>query len=77
MKTIINTREDLNAATDVERNEFMALLKGSMIRRQNVQVYPEGYNQPDYQGDKLEPIWEDIEDLSLIQRFGFVKSDFE
>ena len=78
MKTIINTREDLDAIIGTpEHTEFMTLLKGSMVRKQDIQVYPDGYNQPDYQGDKLEPIWQDVEDLSLIERFGFVKSDFE
>ena len=78
MKTIINTREDLDAiAGTPEHAEFMNMLKGSMTRKQNVQVYPEGYSQPDYDGEKLEPIWETVEDLSIIQRFGFAKSDFE
>ena len=78
MKTIINTREDLDAiAGTPEHEQFMQILKGSMTRKQNIQVYPEGYNQPDYQGEKLEPIWEDVEDLSMIERFGFTKADFE
>jgi hypothetical protein len=78
MKTIINTREDLDAiAGTPEHAEFMNMLKGSMTRKQNVQVYPEGYSQPDYDGEKLEPIWETLEDLSIIQRFGFSKSDFK
>jgi len=77
MKTIINTREDLDAiAGTSEHTEFMNMLKGSMTRKQNIQVYPDGYNQPDYQGEKLEPIWEIVEDLSIIQRFGFTKADF-
>jgi hypothetical protein len=77
MKTIINTREDLDAIVGTpEHEQFMQILKGSMTRRQNIQVYPEGYNQPDYQGEKLEPIWEDVEDLSMIERFGFTKADF-
>lgn len=77
MKTIINTREDLDAiAGTLEHSKFMNMLKGSMTRKQNIQVYPEGYNQPDYDGEKLEPIWENVEDLSIIQRFGFSKSDF-
>ena len=77
MKTIINTREDLDAiAGTPEHEQFMQILKGSMTRKQNIQVYPEGYNQPDYQGEKLEPIWEDVEDLSMIERFGFTKADF-
>ena len=77
MKTIINTREDLDAIVGApEHEQFMQILKGSMTRKQNIQVYPDGYNQPDYQGEKLEPIWEDVEDLSMIERFGFTKADF-
>lgn len=77
MKTIINTREDLDAIIGTpEHEQFMQLLKGSMTRKQNIQVYPEGYSQPDYQGEKLEPIWTDVEDLSMIERFGFTKADF-
>ena len=77
MKYTINTRADLDAiAGTAGYDEFMASLKGSMTRKQDVQVYPEGYNQPDYEGDKLEPIWEDVQDLSTIQRFGFNESDF-
>ena len=76
-KTIINTRADLDAiAGTPEHAEFMQFLKGSMTRKQDVQVYPEGYNQPDYDGEKLEPIWQDIEDLGTIERFGFTKADF-
>jgi len=77
-KVVINTREDLEAiAGTPEYDEFMRSLKGSMTRKQNVQVYPEGYGQPGYEGLTLEPIWEDVEDLSTIERFGFTKADFE
>lgn len=76
-KVVINTRDDLDAiAGTPEHAEFMTALAGSMTRRQDVQVYPDGYNQPNYEGEKLEPIWEDVEDLSTIQRFGFTKADF-
>jgi len=72
--TVINTREDLDAITGTpEHSAFMLALKGSMTRRQNVQVYPEGYGKPEYDGPQLEPIWEDVEDLSAIERFGFTK----
>jgi len=75
---IINSREDLEAVKGTpDYDKFMQALKGSMTRRQDMQVYPNGYNQPDYEGEKLEPIWEDVEDLSTIQRFGFTKADFE
>lgn len=78
MKTVINTREDLEALKGTkEYDDFMPILKGSMLRKQNIQVYPEGYSQPDYVGEKLEPIWEVVEDLSIIQRFEFTKADFK
>ena len=78
MKTVINTREDLDAIKGTpEYDEFMVSLKGSMTRKQNVQVYPDNYNDPDYDGETLEPIWEDVEDLSTIERFGFTKEDFQ
>jgi len=76
-KTIINTRADLDAiAGTPEHTEFMAALKGSMTRKQDTQAYPDGYGQPGYEGETLEPIWADVEDLSTIERFGFTKSDF-
>jgi len=74
---LINTRADLDAiAGTPEHAEFMALLAGSMTRKQNVQTYPDGYGQPGYEGPTLEAIWEDVEDLSTIERFGFSKADF-
>ncbi len=54
----------------------MAFLKGSITRKQDSSVYPADYNQPDYAGDKIEPVWQDVEDLSTIERFGFTKADF-
>lgn len=75
---VINTRADLDAITGTpEHAEFMRFLRGSMTRKQNIQVYPENYNQPDYDGTKLEPVWQDVEDLSAIERFGFTKADFQ
>lgn len=77
MKHVINTRDDLEAINGTpEYDEFMATLKGSMIHKRNVQVYPEGYGTPEYEGPELEPIWEEVEDLSTITRFGFTKADF-
>lgn len=76
-KIVINTREDLDAiAGTPEHYEFIEALKGSMLRKQDVQVYPDGYGQPGYEGETLEPIWQDVEDLSTIERFGFSKEDF-
>lgn len=77
MKYVINTRDDLEAINGTpEYDEFMAALKGSMTHKRNVQVYPEGYGTPEYEGPELEPIWEEVEDLSIITRFGFTKADF-
>jgi len=53
----------------------MNRLRGSMTRQQDVAEYPENYGEPGYDGPVVEPIWEEVEDLSLIQRFGFNKSD--
>ena len=44
-------------------------------RKQDSQVYPDDYNQPDYAGEVLEPIWIDVEDLAIIERFGFTKEE--
>lgn len=77
MKYVINTRDDLEAINGTpEYDEFMAALKGSMTYKRNVQVYPEGYGTPEYEGPELEPIWEEVEDLSTITCFGFTKADF-
>jgi len=74
---IINTREDLDSIAGTQAHEdFMVLLKGTMTRKQDTQVYPDNYSAPDYAGEALNPIWVDIEDLSTIDRFGFVASDF-
>lgn len=74
---VINTREDLDALIGTEEHQqFMQYLKGSMARMQDVQVYPIGHGQPGYEGPLLSPIWEEVEDLSTIERFGFTKSDF-
>ena len=74
---VINTRADLDSiAGTAEHDEFMKYLKGSMTRQQNTAVYPDGYGQPGYEGPIVEPVWESVEDLSTITRFGFKKSDF-
>ena len=72
---IINTREDLDALNDTDKAQFIVLLKGSMTRKQDSQVYPDDYNQPDYAGEVLEPIWIDVEDLRTIERFGFSREE--
>lgn len=77
MKTIINSRKDLDAiAGTPEHAEFMQSLKGSMTRKEDQAVYPDDYNDPGYAGPKIDPVWVDVEDLSTIERFGFSKADF-
>lgn len=76
-RIIINSRADLDAIQGTpEHGQFMQMLKGSMIRRENVAVYPEGYGQPGYEGPAVEPVWQEVEDISTIERFGFTKEDF-
>ena len=76
-RIIINSREDLDLIQGTpEHAQFMDFLRGSMLRRQNNAVYPEGYGQPGYEGPEVEPVWADVEDLSTIERFGFTKADF-
>jgi hypothetical protein len=75
---VINTRADLDAAAGTKQHkEFMDRLKGSMTRRENQAVYPDNYNDPDYDGPAVDPVWVDVEDLTTIDRFGFSKADFE
>jgi len=55
----------------------MESLKGSMTRREDQAVYPDNYNDPEYDGPTIDPVWVDVEDLTTIERFGFTKADFE
>jgi len=73
---IINTRADLNAieGTD-EHTAFIAKLKGSMTKTVNVAIYPDNYNDPEYDGEEITPIWEDQADHSVIESFGFTASE--
>lgn len=74
---VINTRADLQSiAGTKEYDEFMERLKGSMTRTEDQAVYPENYNEPDYDGPAIEPVWVEVEDLTTIERFGFTKADF-
>lgn len=78
MKYTINTREDLDAIQGTpEHTEFMQFLKGTMTRKQDTAVRPDNYSDPEYDGEVIAPVWEDVEDLSTIERFGFSKSDFD
>ncbi len=75
---IINTRADLDSITGTPEHEaFIRKLAGSMTYRQDTQTYPENYGQPDYTGEQLEPVWQDVEDLSTIERFGYTRQEIE
>ena len=69
--TIINTPADLEAiAGSPEHAAFMAALKGSLSRRVDCAGYPPGYGSSQYAGPEVEPVWQIIEDTSLVTRFG-------
>lgn len=77
-KAVINTREDLDAISGTsEHTEFMKALKGSTTRKQDVSVRPDDYGRPEYEGPEIPPVWEDVEDLTTIEHFGFSKNDFK
>lgn len=80
MLPIINTRADLDAISGTpEHAQFMEYLRGTMTLRKNVAVYPENYDHTLQPGDEgyVAPDWQEIEDLSVIERFGFTKADLE
>lgn len=73
---VLNTRADLDAiAGTPEHAEFMDYLRGSLTRLVDTQTYPEGYGQPDYEGEPMPPVWTEVEDLAAIERFGFTKAE--
>jgi hypothetical protein len=78
LKSVINTRADLEALAGSEAyRDFIERLKGSMVMRVDQAEYPENYNQPEYDGDPIDPVWVEVEDLSTITRFGFSKTEIE
>ncbi len=73
----INTREDLDKLIGTQYHaDFMAKLKGTMLRKQDNAVRPDNYGSPEYTGAVIPAEWVDIEDLSIITQFGFSKTDF-
>lgn len=76
MQTQINSRADLDALKGTKAyDDFIAYLKGSMVRKENQAVYPEGYGTADYEGPEIEPKWVEVEDMTTITRFGFTKEE--
>lgn len=78
MLPTINTRADLDAiAGTPDHALFMDYLRGTMTRRVNAAVYPENYDNTLQPGDEgyVAPDWQEVEDLSVIERFGFTKAE--
>jgi hypothetical protein len=58
----INSREDLDAIADTEKHyQFVKMLEGSIFRIEK---------------DNAAKQWTVIEDVSTIEKFGFVREDF-
>lgn len=78
MKTVINTRHDLDSiAGTPEHAAFIAALKGSLTRTTDVRVYPDGYDhnlKPEDAG-YLAPTLGPINDDSSALRFGFAREE--
>jgi hypothetical protein len=73
----INTRADLDSTFGTtEYQDFIVRLRGSMTRIEDQRVYPDGYNEPEYNGPETTPLWVEVEDLTTIELFGFKKSEF-
>lgn len=78
MLPTINTRADLDViAGTPDHARFVEYLLGTMTRRVNAAVYPENYDNTLQPGDTgyVAPDWQEIEDLSVIERFGFTKAE--
>ena len=74
---IVNTRSDLEVISGTaEYLSTMTALKASMTTRIDATVYPDGYGQSGYNGDHIEPVWQEIESLETIERLGFKKNEF-
>ena len=76
MAAVINTRADLDAVKGTQDYDaFMQGLRGSLANTRDVAIYPEGYHTIDYDGPKVDPVWEAVEDLSMVERFHFTKAE--
>lgn len=75
---IIQTRSDLDRVIDTPvGKKFIQLLKGSMVKKICVTTFPEDYNYDLKEGDEgfIALEFEEIEDLSTIEQFGFTKAE--
>ena len=77
-KKIIQTRADLDAISGTpEYFEFIKLLKGSLVKKICITVYPDGYDNTLTPLDEgyIPLVFENIENLEEIERFGFTKDE--
>jgi hypothetical protein len=73
----INTRTDLEALAGTEAYaEALRRLRGSMVAKVNVAVYPDGYFEDGYDGPEVEPVWEEVENLEALNLLGLDKAEF-
>lgn len=80
MKRIIQSRKDLDAIKGTqEYKDFLELLKGSMVVKRDMAQYPEDYDQNLKEGDDgfIPKDFQEVEDLSTIEKFGYNKEEFE
>lgn len=77
MITQLNTRADLEALKGTtDHAEALRALKGSLTATVNVADYPPSYFDPDYQGPRIEPVWQEIESLEALTLIGMSRSEF-
>lgn len=75
---IIQTRADLDKVINTPIGQkFIKLLKGSMVKKVCVTIFPEDYNHDLKEGDEgfISLEFEEVEDLSTIESFGFTKEE--
>ena len=71
---VINTLSDLEAVRGTpDFTEALQRIAGSLTRTTDVAVYPADYNTPEYDGPTIEADWQEVEDLSVVERFGVTK----
>lgn len=72
----INSRADVEALRGTPAfAQAITALAGSMTITVNVAEYPEGYGTDEYEGPEIDPVWDEQEDLSSVERLGFTKSE--
>lgn len=77
MTTEINTRADLDSLKGTPAYAAaMANINGSLTKKIDTAVYPEGYGQPGYAGAHVDPVWADQENLETITKLSFAKDEF-